>query len=231
MRKALSWIVLGSLAAPAAAQPGQTPPVPAPAPPYPAPTSPYPEPAPAPPPGEQSMPSPGEQPMPPPMSSPRPPSPTATRATFVSTGEARWDVRIDNNAVCTTPCSMLIDPLHFVTLAAQDRTQARLSVGYLPPGDVVVQARPRAEGAFAAGVVFTTFSGLGLATGITLTAVGCATDRPTMCKAGLITGVASGAALYLSIDLLLRSLPRVDVGPVQARPYAAASAVGLAGRF
>jgi len=215
MRKALCWIVLGSLAAPAAAQPGQTPPVPAPAPPYS-------EPAPAPPPDEQS---------PPPMPPPRQPSAVATRATFVSTGAARWDVRIDNNAVCTTPCSMLIEPLHFVTLNAQEDARDRLSVGYLPPGDVIVQARPRAEGAFAAGVTFTALSGMGLATGITLTAVGCATDRPTMCKAGLITGGVSAVGLYLSIDLILRSLPRVDVGPVQARPYAAASAVGLAGRF
>jgi hypothetical protein len=219
MRKALCWMVLGSLAAPAAAQPGQTPPIPA-APP------PYSEPAPPPPPDE-----PPQQPMPQPMPQPRQPSAAATRATFVSTGAARWDVRIDDNAVCTTPCSMLIDPLHFVTLNAQEGARDRLSVGYLPPGDVIVQARPRAEGAFAAGVVFTTFSGLGLATGITLTAIGCATDRPTMCKAGLITGGASAVGLYLSIDLILRSLPRVDVGPVQARPYAAASSVGLAGRF
>jgi hypothetical protein len=214
MRKSICcWIVLGLLAAPAAAQPGQ---IPSGAPPMP------PEQPPMPP---EQQPMPQQPPMP-----PRQPS-AVTRATFMSTGEARWDVRLDNNAVCTTPCALLIDQMHFVTLASQERTQSRLAVGYLPPGDVLVRAKPRDEGAFAAGVVFTTFSAMGLATGISLTAVGYGADHPTMAKAGLITGGASAVALYLSIDLLRRSLPRVDVGPAQARPYAAGNTVGLAGTF
>lgn len=232
MRKLIScWIVLGSLAVPAAAQPGQTGPVPpSPGPGAgPAPVSPYA--APAPPPEGAPMPPSDPAMQPPPMQPPRQPTPGATRATFVSGGEARWDVRIDNNAVCTTPCSMLIDPMHFISLSSQDRGGARLSVGYLPPGDVLVQAKPRAEGAFAAGVTFTALSGMGLVTGITLTAVGYGTDRSTMARAGLITGGASAVALYLSIDLIVRSMPRVYVGPVQAQPYAAGNAVGLAGRF
>jgi hypothetical protein len=210
MRTFLCLIVLGVLAAPAAAQPGQTPALP-PDPPTVLPPEPYPKDA---------------QPIPSDL-----PPPGATRATFVSTGEARWDVRIDNNAVCSTPCSLLVDPMHAVTLYSQERTPARLEVGLLPPGDLLVQARPRAQGAFAAGVTFTTLSGMGLATGITLTAVGCTTDRRAMCDAGLITGGASAVALYLAIDLLRSSLPRVDIGPAQAIPYAAGNTVGLAGRF
>jgi len=70
---------------------------------------------------------------------------------------------------------------------------------------------------------------MGLATGITLTAVGCSTDRSGMCNAGLITGVASGLGLYLSIDLIRKSLPRVQMGP--ARPYATGSSIGVAGTF
>jgi hypothetical protein len=222
MRKSICWIVLGLLAAPAAAQPGQPPG-----------GAPPPYPAPAPEPSPYAQPPRDAQPMPPPpttMASQQP-VPGATRATFVSTGEARWDVRLDNNAVCTTPCSLLIEPMHFVTLASQERSPSRLAVGYLPAGDLLVQAKPRSEGAFAAGVVFTTFSGMGLATGISLTAVGYGADHPTMAKAGLITGVASAVGLYLSIDLLRSSLPRVSVGPAQARPYAAGNAVGLAGTF
>jgi hypothetical protein len=213
MKKSICSIVLGVLAAPAAAQPGQTP----------MPSDPPPV----------MQPQPYPQPMPPDVQSipPEQPPPGATRATFVSTGEARWDVRIDNNAVCSTPCSLLVDPMRYITLYSQERTPARLVVGPLPPGDVLVQAKPRAQGAFAAGVTFTTLSGMGLATGITLTAVGCATDRRVMCDAGLITGGASAVALYLSIDLLRSSLPRVDIGPAQAMPYAAGNTVGLAGRF
>jgi hypothetical protein len=82
MRKSICSIVLGLLAAPAAAQPGQTP----------MPSDPPPV----------MQPQPYPQPMPPEVQSipPEQPPPGATRATFVSTGEARWDVRIDNNA-CT----------------------------------------------------------------------------------------------------------------------------------
>jgi hypothetical protein len=247
MRKSLCWIVLGLLAAPAAAQPGQ-PPSGSQPPPYPEPPQQQPYGQPMPPQG-QPMPPPQQpygqpmppqqpygQPMPPqepygqPMP-PRQPPPGATRATFVSTGEARWDVRLDNNAVCSTPCSLIIDPMRFVSMYSQERSPSRLAVGHLPPGEVLVQAKPRAEGAFAAGVTFTTFSGMGLVTGITLTAVGAATDRSTMYKAGLITGGASAIALYLSIDLLRSSLPRVSVGPAQAAPYAAGNTVGLAGTF
>ena len=128
----------------------------------------------------------------------------------IATGETRWDVRIDNNAVCTTPCALVVAPLHYVTLHAKDRTSPHLAVGYLAPGDVLIQAQPRAEGAFAAGVTFTALTGMGLATGITLTAVGCSTDRSTMCNAGLITGAASAVGLYFSEarDFLTR-LPEV----------------------
>jgi len=215
MRTSISLIVLGVLVAPAVAQPGQTP------------ADPYPQPLPGPPPSPYSQPPPYQPP--PPDARPMPPG--TTRATIVSTGETRWDVRLDNNAVCTTPCAVVIDPLRFVTLHSQEQAPSHLAVGYLPPGDVLVQAKPRAQGAFAVGVTFTSLSGMGLATGITLTAVGCATDRSTMCQAGLITGGVSALGLYLSIDLLLRSLPHVTIGPAQAAPYAAGNTVGLAGRF
>lgn len=203
MRTSITSIVLGLLAAPASAQPGQTPVTPT-----------YQQA----PPDTQAMP-------------PEPPPPGVTRATFVSTGQTRWDVRLDDNAVCTTPCAVIVDPLRYVTLHSQERTPTHLRIGYLAAGDVLVQAKPRAQGAFAAGVTFTSLSGMGLATGITLTAVGCATDRPVMCKAGLITGAASAVGLYLSIDLLRSALPRVDIGPAQASPYAAGNTVGLAGQF
>ena len=78
-----------------------------------------------------TQPQPYPQPMPPdvPAMPPEQPPPGATRATFVSTGEARWDVRIDNNAVCSTPCSLLVDPMRYITLYSQERTPASLLVG------------------------------------------------------------------------------------------------------
>ncbi len=179
----------------------------------------------------QPPPLPPEAARPVPQYTPPPPqaNPNATHATFVSLGEPRFDVRVDGNAVCTTPCSLFIEPLRFVTLHSQDRSQTKLSAGYLPQGDVMVRAQPRAEGAFAAGVTFTSLTGLGLATGITLTAVGCSTDRGTMCNAGLITGVASAVGLYLSIGLIRSSLPRLHVD--RAQPYVTGNTVGMVRTF
>jgi hypothetical protein len=170
-------------------------------------------------------------PQPPPPQQPQPYQPQAnsTHATFMSTGETRWDVRIDGNAVCTTPCSLYIEPLRFVTMHSQDRAPAKLQAGYLPEGGVLVRAQPKAQGAFAAGVTFTSLSGMGLVTGITLTAVGCSTERDGMCTAGLITGGASAVGLYLSIGLIRSAMPRLKIDRTQ--PYATGNTVGVAHRF
>jgi hypothetical protein len=151
------------------------------------------------------------------------------RVTFVSTTEKRWDVRLGDDAVCTTPCAIPVDPLHFVTMYSHDVRPTRLRVGHLPPGDLVVTARPRATGAFATGVTFTSLGGAALVTGITLIAVGCSTDRDGMCTAGMITGLAGAAVTAASIQLIRSSLPRVQVG--RATPYVATGHVGVAGAF
>jgi len=208
------------LATTAAAQPGATPA----GPPQPQP-QPYPEPAP-PPYGPQANPA-YAQPSPPVAQ----PIPGGSRATFVSTSEKRWDVRLDSNAVCTTPCAIYVEPGKFVTLHMQDLPRSKLSIGYIPPGDFVVTAKPRADGAFAAGVTFTSLGGMAAITGITLTAVGCSTDRPTMCKAGLITGIVGLAVTAGSIGMIKRSLPTATIGPARGQPYATANQVGVAGSF
>src|SRR5262245_26627019 len=169
LARSFALVVVAAAGSTAAAQPGATQPVPPPGDP-----SAMPEPPPMPmPPQGQPMPPQGQpmQPMQPMQPQPMPPQ--ATRATFVSTGETRFDVRVDGNAACTTPCALVIAPLRYVTLYSQERSPSKLSVGYMPPGDVLVSAKPRATGAFATGVTFTTLAGMGVATGISLTAVGC----------------------------------------------------------
>jgi hypothetical protein len=167
--------------------------------------------------------------MPPPPQQQMAPPPAPTRATFVSTTEAQWDVTLDRQPVCSTPCTIDVLPLQFVALRTQERNPIRLDVGYMPAGDLMVTARPMANGMYATGIVFTSLSGMALATGITLTAIGCSTDRDGMCTAGLITGVAGGIGLAGSIYLMRKALPRYSVGPAQ--PYVAGNQVGLAGRF
>ncbi len=155
------------------------------------------------------------------------PVPGSTQATFVSNSSQPWEVLVDRHPACETPCSINVPPMQFVTLRSRDRVM--LDVGFLPQGSVVVRGTHLADGAYAGGVIGATFSGMGLATGITLTAVGCATDRDIMCKAGLITGGVSAVGLYLSIRLMLSAVPKAEVLPGQ--PYVSGNSVGLAGTF
>jgi hypothetical protein len=157
--------------------------------------------------------------------------PPPTRTTFLSTTEKRWDVRIGDMAVCTTPCTTDVPPLEFVTLHSHDIRPTKLRVGYLPYGDVLVTAKPRATGPFATGVTFTSLGGMALVTGITLYAVGAGTDRDGMKTAGLITGLGGGAVTALGIHLIRISLPAVHVGPARAQPHVGAGQVGLVGSF
>jgi hypothetical protein len=226
-------MILGMLAGSAAAQPGGDvvmPPIPPPPDQMPPPPEPQPPPQhhlqPPPPYVQPAYVQPQYPQQPPPG-----PAPGSTHATFVSTGELRFDVRIDGNAACTTPCALVVEPMRFVTLHSQEDRPAKLSVGHLSGRAVVVQAKPREQGAFAAGVTFTSLAGAGVITGITLTSVGCSTSRDGMCTAGLITGVASGVGLYLSIGLIRRSLASVRVGPAQTQPYVTANGAGFSGRF
>jgi hypothetical protein len=63
--------------------------------------------------------------------------------------------------------------IHHIALRTQERNPIRLDVGYLPRGDVMMTAKPLSQGLYAGGIVMTTFAGMGIATGVTLTAVGC----------------------------------------------------------
>jgi hypothetical protein len=163
------------------------------------------------------------------MATPPRPPPGSTHATFVSTSSLGWDITLDDQLVCSTPCSVWVPPLHFVALHSHEVNPVRLDVGYMPAGDVMVRAKPLATGMYATGITFTTLSGMGLATGITLTAVGCSTSHHGMCEAGLITGAVSAIGLYGSIELIRHALPRAQLGP--ATPYVAGYQVGLAGKF
>lgn len=155
------------------------------------------------------------------------PEPGSTQATFMSTSSEPWEVLLDRQPACETPCSIYVPPMRFVTLRSRDRVI--LDVGMLPQGSVVVRGTHLANGAYAGGIVGTTFSGMGLVTGVTLTAVGWGTGRDGMRLAGLITGGVSAVGLYLSIKLMQSAVPKVEVLP--GRPYVSSNSVGLAGTF
>ena len=157
------------------------------------------------------------------------PATAPTRATFVSTSEQQWDVWVDRQAICSTPCTLGLNGMSYVALRSQERRPIRLDVGYVPQGDVMVAASPLRNGLYAGGIVMTTFSGMALATGISLTAVGWGTGRDGMRTAGLITGVAGAVGLYTGINMMRRALPKLSIGPAQ--PYVGGNQVGFAGTF
>jgi hypothetical protein len=174
------------------------------------------------------MQQPMQQPMQPPAQVLQPIGAPA-RATFSSTTHQQWDVWVDNQYLCATPCTLALTTVQAVALKSQEPNPVRLDVGYIPPGDVGVRAKPLSTGLYATGITFTVLSSMALATGITLTAVGWGTGRDGMRTAGLITGVSGAVGLYGSIYLMRAALPSLSVGPAQA--YATTNQVGLAGTF
>jgi hypothetical protein len=144
------------------------------------------------------------------------PSPDSTqptapiRATFVSTSSQQWDVTIDGQPTCATPCTLPLYPLQFVALRSQEERPVVVEVGRLPPGDLIVSAKPMQHG-------------------ITLYAVGKARDRDGMATAGLISGAAGAVSLVGGIYLMLQAVPGASVGP--AAPLRSGATLGLAVRF
>jgi hypothetical protein len=152
-----------------------------------------------------------------------------TRATFVSTAAQQWDVVVDDQPICSTPCTGPLFPLQFVVMRSQEPRPLLLEVGRLPPGNLIVSAKPLQEGMYAGGIVATTLGGMALVVGITFTAVGLAKDRPSFTTAGLITGGVGTVALVGGIYLMVKAVPSVSVKP--ASPGMAGLTAGIAGRF
>jgi hypothetical protein len=160
-----------------------------------------------------------------------PPAPAPTRATFISTSAEPWDVAIDGEAVCSTPCTLPLFPIQFVTLRSQEPRPVLLDVGRLPPGDLVVAGKPFQTGMYTGGIVATTFGGMAMVVGITLSAVGAAKNRGGMTTAGLISGGAGGLAVAGGIYLMVKAVPAASVGMAAPSAVAAGTTVGLAARF
>jgi hypothetical protein len=158
-----------------------------------------------------------------------PPAPAPTRANIVSTGARQWDVMVDGEHVCSTPCTGPMFPQQFMVLQSHERRPVLVEVGNLPPGDVIVSAKPYESGRYAGGVVATTLGGMALAVGITFLAVGLAKDRDGFTIAGAISGGAGLLTLPYGIYLMTTAVPSFSVTP--AAPGYPGAAAGIAGTF
>lgn len=183
-------------------------------------------------------------PMTPAADAPTAPAPTATgpaapvrpgiETEVVSTEGRQWEVMVDHQSTCNTPCRLMLDGPRWITLRSLERNPLRLEVGELGYRPSRLSAKPLGTGKWATGISFTAIGGTAAVTGIVLTAVGCSTDRDGMCTAGLITGGAGLGVTGLGIWLIRRGLPRYWVRDLDRRQlglYATGRGAGLAGRF
>lgn len=209
----LTLSLLGLMTSAAMAQPGAEAPLPPPAPPTP-------EVAPMPPPDAAGYPIPEPAP--------------GVETSFVSSTSMPWEVMVDQQSACWTPCQLALDGPHWITLRSRDRRPIRLEVGEMGRAPAAVTAHDIQTGKYATGITFTALGGMAVVTGITLTAVGCSTDRSGMCTAGLISGGAGAAVTLGGIWLMRSALPRFHVQALERRGlslYTTGQGGGVAGRF
>jgi hypothetical protein len=145
-----------------------------------------------------------------------------------------WEVMVDQQGACWTPCQLMLDGPHWVTMRSRDRRPIRLEVGELGRAPAAVTAHDLQTGKYATGITFTALGGMAVVTGVTLAAVGCSTDRSGMCTAGLISGGAGAAVTLGGIWLMQNALPRFEVRALERRGlslYSTGRGGGIAGRF
>ena len=152
--------------------------------------------------------------------------PGTTKVDFVSANaNARWDVYIDDEVACTTPCSKWVDPSRPILLrarenaflAAPDKIRMLDLGADALAGPVQVRAHPTSRGELVSGITFTSLGGMALLTGITLSAVGCPSERSSgMCTGGLISLGAGSLITAGALWLIFDSAPRANVVPARA---------------
>ncbi len=141
---------------------------------------------------------------------------------FADEPEQRWDVYLDDEVLCTTPCTQTVAASAPLFLRSSRRDRLWLpGVGpeALQTQRAVVIADGTNRGEHVNGVVFTTVGGMAAVTAITFTAVGCSDleRRGGMCTAGLITGAVALPLTAVAIWMIVDGLPRAHVMPLPAQ--------------
>ena len=153
------------------------------------------------------------------------PEPGSTQATFESKDAEPFVVLVDSDAVCRTPCSIVLPPLRRVELEHPDRN---IKLGYLPEGSVVVRGTHQHPAVYV-GVAGVTLSTFGLLGGVPAAAIGALGGDTEVRNIGLIMTGASAIGMYASIRLMHWAKAKAEVLPVT--PYVAGNGAGLTGSF
>lgn len=141
---------------------------------------------------------------------------------FVSTSETlRWDIYINDNAACTTPCSKFVDPSRPIVLRSREDKSQQLTVEHVLTGvgPVQIAGQPRQQGKFVTGISFLGLGGGGVFIGGMLALAGAmAGSQGQEQGSGLKTAGEWTAGISLifvpvGLYLLLTSGARADQHP------------------
>lgn len=132
----------------------------------------------------------------------------------------KWDVVVGDRTFCTTPCERWVDPAMPYAFKFDPGFFQRSQVwevpdlrAHLAEERVDVRLEPTNMGKLAGGVVMTTFGGIAVLTGTTLSIVGAAKGSSGVLTAGLVT-LPAGIALTLpGIYFIVDSAGHVHVSP------------------
>jgi len=155
----------------------------------------------------------------------------------------QWQVFAGTQPPCLTPCSRWVDPSQTVNLrssAGDGLFLDTLDLELQGARHAVVIVEGKHRGEQVNGIVFTALGGMGLLTGITLAAVGCADvqRRGGLCTGGLSTAGVTSLLTAVSIWMIIDSAPKAHFFPVftttpkGGQPISLAfTPAGVAGRF
>jgi hypothetical protein len=150
----------------------------------------------------------------------------------------KWDVMVGDRTLCTTPCEKWVDPAMPFSFKYDPGLLQRNSIIDIPDireqsqaDRLEVKATPRKTGKLVGGILITTFAGVAVLTGVTLTAYGCGTGDSGMCAGGLITLPIGVAGMIPGIMMISASSPTVEVRPWASLPLPSARVPSLFGTF
>lgn len=177
----------------------------------------------------------------PPSGPPAELEPGKVELNVVSEDGIAWEVRSGTDAPCVTPCARIVGQAQELTLVSRNWVMEVPSLLSVDPSAkrAVIVAQGPSRALKVNGIVFTTLGGMGVVTGIALTAVGCSDvqRRGGLCAGGLITSAVTLPLMIVSIWMLAASgptahiLPVASLSPADAPVQVAVTPAGLVGRF
>jgi hypothetical protein len=137
---------------------------------------------------------------------------------LAGTADRTWEVIVDDNFICSTPCTSWVRPESPLMMRAFRGKDVKGGTVEFPDlrayagESLEIRAHPRSNGKLVTGMTFTALGGVALTTGVVLTAAGCSSSA-AMCRGGIITGLLGAAVSAGGIWLMLDSRARAEVLP------------------